>query len=401
MEQPDPFSSWLPPSSPREHQDARDATPDGALHLPKRVSLVDQTAATLKAWITSGMLLEVIPGELQLKRRLGVGRDTLRLALAILAREGWVTNPEKGCQRRVRSVPERKRSAAVMQQLPVTFLSPNAIETRVTLLEMQDTQTQLAAHGRHLRFVSPAALFQARNPERQLEQLVISNPSAAWVLFITNEAIQRWFEKRGIPAFLYELPYPGVNLPYVAPDWEGAAFHAALHLARNGHRLIGLLEFQERRPGIIADERGLERGLAAAGFGGRMIPFKDDRTPASVGRSLEIAFSLRERPTALVVSRASQLLTCYSWLAARGIRVPADVSLICLANDSWFTHLYPSITHYEPDSKLMSRSIAERVLDLVSTGQSQRKSMKIQLNFCPGGTVGTAPETGALLRSES
>ena len=35
-------------------------------HLPKRTSLVHETAATLKEWISTGMLSEVLPGELQL-----------------------------------------------------------------------------------------------------------------------------------------------------------------------------------------------------------------------------------------------------------------------------------------------------------------------------------------------
>jgi hypothetical protein len=47
-------------------------------HLPKRTSLVHETATTLKEWISTGMLSEALPGELQLKGRLGVGRDTLR-----------------------------------------------------------------------------------------------------------------------------------------------------------------------------------------------------------------------------------------------------------------------------------------------------------------------------------
>src|SRR5450759_4642642 len=70
-------------------------------HLPKRTSLVHETATTLKEWISTGMLSEVLPGELQLKGRLGVGRDTLRLALKLLTDDGWVEPAAKGQQRRV------------------------------------------------------------------------------------------------------------------------------------------------------------------------------------------------------------------------------------------------------------------------------------------------------------
>jgi DNA-binding LacI/PurR family transcriptional regulator len=359
-------------------------------HLPKRTNLVHETVATIKEWIRRGVLSEILPGELQLKTLLGVGRDTLRLALKILEDDGWVSQSRKGQQRQI----ERKHLLAQEEtdrdQLPVTFLSPHHVEHRVTLLEMEDTQVGLAELGRSLRFMAPN-IFHLKHPERHLERLVRSHPSAAWILYISSEPMQRWFQSKGIPTFLYELPFPEVNLPYVAPDWEAAAFHAGLQLVRRGHRVIGILEYRERRPGLVAEERGLERALDTANPKGRLIVFKDDRSPESVAKSLESAFGLQARPTALVLTRAAQLLTCYSWLAARGIRVPADVSLISLPNDSWFSELHPPVCHYEPDAKTMSRTIAQRVLELVADGHVSHKSLRIPLEYVPGDTIGSTP----------
>lgn len=272
----------------------------------------------------------------------------------------------------------------------MTFLSPHPVEHRVTLLEMADTESRLIEQGLNLRFVSPE-IFHLKNPDRHLEQLVETNPSSAWILFISSEAIQRWFCQRGIPTFLYELPFPGVELPFVASDWEGAAFHAGVQLLRQGHRKIGIFEYKERRPGLLAMENGLKRALASTGKDGRLMVFKDDHSTASVARSLEAAFSRGDKPTALVLSRAAQLLTCYSWLASQGIRVPADVSVVSLANDSWFKDLHPAVCHYQPASTLMSRNIADRVLELVATGQVTRKSLRVDLEYLPGATIGPAP----------
>jgi LacI family transcriptional regulator len=362
-------------------------------HLPKRTSLVHETAATLKEWISTGILSEVLPGELRLKARLGVGRDTLRLALKLLTEEGWVQPVSRGQQRRAhaRHMPPPKKSEP--SQLPVLFLSPHPVEARVTLLEMEDTQVRLAEQGRSLRFVSPR-IFHLKHPASQLERLVRAHPSAAWILYITTEAIQHWFEQRRIPTFLYELPFPDVRLPFVASDWEGAAFHAGIQLIRKGHRVIGLLEYQEQRPGLVAEERGLERALATVASEGRLLRFKDDRTPVSIARSLEAAFSLQVRPTAIVVTDTSQLLTCYSWLVSKGIRVPADISLVSLANDSWFDDLYPRVCYYQPDTRFMSRQIAQRVLELVQTGKVTKKSLRIQLKYVPGSTIGPARHSG-------
>jgi len=358
--------------------------------LPKRTTLVEETVSTLKSWISAGVLGEALPGELQLKDRLGVGRDSVRLALKLLTQQGWLLPTGQGCQRRVPRERLPTHAGGSDHNLPVTFLSPYPVVHRLTLAEMEDTRIHLEEKGRALRFVSPR-IFHLKHPERHLERLVSQHPSAAWVLYVTGAAIQRWFDGRGIPALLFELPFGGVNLPFVADDWEEAAFHAGVQLLRHGHRVIGILEYEERRPGLLAEERGLERALADAKTGGRLLVFKDELTPPSVVRSLERAFGLGERPTALVLTRAAQVLTCFSWFLSRGIRVPGDVSIVCLADDSWFPEFHPPLAHYRADPRATGRYIAERVLELVSLGRNVRKSIRLHRAFVPGGTIGPAP----------
>ena len=359
-------------------------------HLPKRSNLPQETAATLKQWISTGMLSEVLPGELQLKNRLGVGRDTLRQALKLLVQEGWMEPALQGQQRRVQVKHLTPPKESDKDQLPVTFLSPHRIEHRITLLEMEDTQIRLAEQGRSLRFLAPD-LFHLKHPERQLERLVQAHPSAAWILYITSEPVQRWFAQQDLPTFLYEWPFPNVILPYVVADWESASFHAGLQFIRHGHRVIGVFEYEERRPALVAIEQGLQRALATAGHQARLLVFKDDRSPSGVARSLDQAFHSKERPTAWMLTRATQVLTCLSWVASRGIRIPADVSIVSLANDSWFEDLHPPLTYYEPNTKTFSRNIAQHVLELVNTGRVTRKPVRIPLEYIAGATIGPVP----------
>ncbi len=70
-------------------------------HLPKKSTLPRETTSVLKDWILRGVLAGSLPGELRLKQRLCVGRDTLRLALNILEAEGWIGAAVKGKQRQV------------------------------------------------------------------------------------------------------------------------------------------------------------------------------------------------------------------------------------------------------------------------------------------------------------
>jgi DNA-binding LacI/PurR family transcriptional regulator len=308
-----------------------------------------------------------------------------------LTQEGWLAPVLKGQQRHVNAEHLSPSTGSKVELLPVTFLSPNMVEARITLLELEDTQMRLAEQGRKLRFIAPR-IFHLKHPEHHLERLVNVNPSAAWILSLATEPMQRWFDQQGIPAMIYGSPFPEVKLPFVVSDWGAAAFHAGIQLIRQGHRTIGIMEYQERFPGLLAEEQGLRQALATVQAENRLVVLKDDRTPVTVAHSLEVAFGLQHRPTALVLTSTSQLLTCYSWLVARGIRVPADISLVSLANDSWFADLYPSVCYYQPDSKLMSRHISQRVLELVEAGQVNKKSLRIQLEYVRGATIGPVPQ---------
>jgi DNA-binding LacI/PurR family transcriptional regulator len=359
-------------------------------YLPKRTSLAQETAATLKEWIAAGILKEMLPGERELKARLGVGRNTLRLALDLLAQHGWVSAARHGQPRRLQKPgPCTPRNGSAAGHLPVTFLSPSSPLGSEIVLELEELRIRLEEQGRRLQVIAPA-IFRLKHPEQNLERLVRAHPSAAWILHLVSEPMQRWFDRHGMPAFLLGSPFPGVKLPFLVSDWEAAAFHAGVQLVRQGHRVIGILEYEERSPGVVAVERGLQKAIASSRHAGRLLVFKDELTPASVACSLESAFGLRERPTAVVCTRSSQLLTCLSWLGSRGIRYPAAVSVVSLASDTWFDNLYPPVSYYRTSPTIMARDLAERVMELVGMGRVVRKSLRLPLQYVPGASIGPA-----------
>lgn len=361
------------------------------IQLPKRNSLVHETASTLKQWIAGGLIKDVLPGEMDLKERLRVGRDTLRLALQLLMAEGWVEPSSQGRKRRVhlQKLSDLKRRARA--GLPVTVLSPYQFEQGQTLMELEDTQKQLAELGRTMQFVSPE-VYHLKDPEHLLQNVVQTHPSAAWVLYASSRPVQTFFANHGLPTVIHGWPYPGINLPYVAKDWEPAGFHAGLQFIRHGHRHIGMFEYVERGVGAMMIEQGLRRAIDTAGNGAKLLMFKDERTPESIVRAYEAAFKLKERPTAMVLTSSNHLLTSFSWMVSRGIRVPADVSLIVLPNDTWYSEFYPPLCHYKPNTKAFSHGLADRVMELVEHGRAIRKPLAVPVEFSPGATIGPAPK---------
>ena len=357
--------------------------------LPKKNSLAHETAATLKEWITKGVLSELLPGELHLKKRLAVSRETLRYALKLLEKERWISVGAKGRPRRIQLREITDGPGRSPERLPVTFLSPEKVVHRITLMELEEARLRLVRKGHDLRFISPN-IFQLKCPDHHLERLVATNPSSAWILWLVSEPIQRWFNRQNIPTFLLGSPFPGVTLPFIVNDWGPAAFHAGLQLVREGHRHVAILEYEERFPGLVAEEQGLARALTTIDPPGEMKTLLDDGTPASVAQSLETLFHGKNPPTAIVLTRAAQVLTCFSWFTARGIRVPGDVSLVSLANDNCFDDFHPKLSHYRSSTKVLSRSIASRVIELVDQGYVTRKSLRVPLEYSPGTTIGPA-----------
>lgn len=73
----------------------------GALSEFHRASVSNQAAAALRNSIPEGAWGELLPGEHELARRLGVSRPTVRAALAQLAQGGLITI-KKGCRTQLR-----------------------------------------------------------------------------------------------------------------------------------------------------------------------------------------------------------------------------------------------------------------------------------------------------------
>src|SRR5688572_21126130 len=77
-------------------------------NLPQRMSLVSQTAGILRDQINAGAWAGALPGERELCTQLHVSRPTLRAALELLRREGWI-DVSHGRRRQIRKNPKRSR----------------------------------------------------------------------------------------------------------------------------------------------------------------------------------------------------------------------------------------------------------------------------------------------------
>ena len=346
--------------------------------MPSRGSLVMDCVRVMQVRISSGEWQRVLPGERRLAEVLQVGRDTVRLALQQLEREGLLAPADAGNRRRIVKGPKEIHRSNE-QSLKIGMLAHRSIERlpQPILLEIDRVRDALAAKGGSLEVYAPGWYHQ-RSPLKRLETLVKDEQCSAWILLRSSAAVQGWFMKRRIPCLVRGYPHPGINLPHLDVDWHAVAHHAAGQLWRLGHRKVILIRPAEPLQGVEAAVRGV-MDFGEPNFQAEALI--EDGTTLGVCRVLERVLHSKDAPTAIITTRPRQAATALTWMATQGIRVPQDISLMTLAWEPFLDHLVPEISGYRVDPKVVAKLLVRRVERLVA-GDSN-----------PDGNVWIAPET--------
>ena len=82
--------------------------------------------------------------------------------------------------------------------------------------------------------------------------------------------------------------------------------------------------------------------------------------------------------------------TCAKNGMNRGIRVPQDLSLVCLNDDPYFKQCRPSVSHIRWSSRLVVNRIV-RWANTVSQRKEDTRQTSVKAEFIEGGTIGPVP----------
>lgn len=187
--------------------------------------------------------------------------------------------------------------------------------------------------------------------------------------------------RRGLPFVAVDSgEVPGAAA--VDVDDRKAAAEAARHLLAFGHRRIGILSLEcdeEGRAGFIDDERfrqiryvtprarllGYRDAFEAAGVPARdVMAYECHNDAPTVFDAIEEMFaSDREPPTALLAMSDTMALAAYAALRARGLRVPADVSIVGFDDVPGAETASPPLTTIRQPVEQKGRVAARMLLD--------------------------------------
>jgi DNA-binding LacI/PurR family transcriptional regulator len=352
--------------------------------IPARISLIDQAAAVLRVRLERGEWTAHLPGEIELARRLQVGRNTVRAALTVLEKEGRL----RTVVGRRREVVQKVKKARQPSQKVAVLLLPFAWQSLppATLLWMDALRSRLQGAGWEWQVVVEAAAFR-RASAALLESLTNQHPLAVWILYRSTATMQRWFERNHPKTVIAGSSHAGVTLAQVDIDYRATCRHAAARMLGLGHKRLAVLAPAVSFPGDEESLSGFREG--ARGSTVDVLPIQD--TKASVIQALRALLRSSERPTALFTFEARHAATALTHLSNHGVSLPTQMSLISRSEDPFLTYLIPEPARYERKPEAFAKKLAHLV-SAIGRGMPIKQQRHLLIpSFVRGETLSRAP----------
>lgn len=197
--------------------------------------------------------------------------------------------------------------------------------------------------------------------------------------------------QRGVPVVEVDRQIATVPCDAVVIDNVRGAREAVEHLLVLGHRRIALLVVDTDWTSDAGRVAGYRDGLAAAGIAVDeslilRFPFHDDSAEQRIADLLE-----RSSPTAIFA--ANNLLAEQAWrvLRARGLRLPADISLVGFDDVQWTEMVSPGITIVAQPTIDLGRRAAALLLRRMSEPLSATQLELLEPQLIVRGSTGPVP----------
>lgn len=361
------------------------------LELPKRSSLVTSTAASLRNGIRDGIWEEVLPGERILCEHLQVSRTTLRSALAMLVKEGWISDDARK-KRRIfmpDTTPKPKISkdmVAVVTNEHIQLMAP------MVIFYINEMRRYLQKIGLRVEIFTDLKLDQ--RPDRKLNEFLQNRQVACWVLVSPTSHVQRFFADREVPTLIVGPSAGEVRLPSISIDYRAVCRHATGVFLGRGHRRLALVIPDSKIAGNTASVEGFREGFErSARSDAEAFVLHHDSTREGICRKLDFHLKTARRATGFLVCRSLHALTVTSHLLNRGLAIPNDISVISRDSESYIDYFTPEITRYHYGRRHFAQRLSRLVVRLATDGSLPPQMTLILPNLISGKTLADAPDT--------
>ena len=358
-------------------------------------SLLDQVVEWLREGVHAGRWSAGLPGLGTLAKEHGIAEGTVRRAVRLLEKEGVLSYAGAGRRRQVAPGLANGKSTP-MRQLRVAVLLRDRLENDSAGFRwaMAAVQSKIEAKG-HQFVILKKTQADLQFDESRMIRMVRREAADLWIVVAGSRSLMQWFVVQERCAFAIGGPYVGnPKIAGAGANTVPAHLETIRKLCALGHRRIVFLmpSFVRQVDGKPSSTvNAIMQELATHGISGGSYNLPEfEETPEGLRARLDALFRVTP-PTAIFATYPGWMFGVLSYLAARGLKVPDDVSVVCGNEASGFAWTYPQVAHYQHDDVTMVRRIAEWV-NHWAQGRSNFKQESLVTRLVEQGSIGRAKE---------
>jgi DNA-binding LacI/PurR family transcriptional regulator len=343
----------------------------------------EQVAVHLRQEIADGRLEGVMPGVLRLEAELGVNRKTVEAALRMMEKEGLLIPQGAGKRRSIVRMGEMEKTKKLRVAI-ILYCKDDLHESYIV-----DLRHKLQEAG-HTAFHPSKTLMDLHMEAGRVARMVGETVADAWVVCGGSREVLEWFASRNLPVMALFGRRRRLPIASVGPDKIPAYRELTRTLISLGHRRIVFMAWRAiREPVPSIPLQAFLDELAAAGIQPGPYHLPDwKETVEGFYECLDSLFRLTP-PTALIVDGIQFWLATQQFLAAKKLRQPQDLSVVCTDGIPDFAWCRPMISHIRWDSGPVVNRIV-RWANHLNQGKPDLRQTSTAAEFVYGGTIGPA-----------
>jgi DNA-binding LacI/PurR family transcriptional regulator len=356
----------------------------------KRVSVVEASAQALAELIRSGQWQDRIPGTRLLAQQLEVSQPTIQKALQLLAHQGVLTPAGERRAYEVASKTVRKRAQIGRERKTIVILTHQELHLLVDSAQkvIESLRKLLASKGWEVLF-RQFDYLHAKAPHRSWERILGVGSEVPVIALYGRTCLAEWALALNLRIAFLGGVTDGLPVPKFSVSSSQMLADAYRLLIGLGHRRIvtPLCDRAASFSNSIKESARQEFELAGLPYSPTYTnPERDYLRPDVTVHLLENLFS-QSPPTALVLLDWRELITSFCFLSKLGLKVPEDVSLVLLNEQSdteWFT---PSLARF----RFQTNRIVRLLLQWAEGRNLPASKQIIQATWVPGDSIGPPP----------